>query len=274
LHPERFLSRLARKEELSPGIYRIDIEAPALVKKASPGRFVMLRVHEGLEPLLRRPFSICGTGNDTVELLFQVRGKGTEMMSTWHPGRVLDLVGPLGNGFRLPEKMQEALLVAGGIGIAPLLFLARKLIAERKKTSVKIFFGGKTAADVSFVEKYNLQGIDFYYATEDGSKGFAGMVTELFLDYVKQGSGKPGERSCTFGCGPPAMAKALAGIAAQTEIPCQISLESRMACGTGACMGCALRTADGSTSHMYKRVCADGPVFEMNEVDWDALGGP
>jgi dihydroorotate dehydrogenase electron transfer subunit len=278
LKPEVFLSNIIHKKEITTGIFHIVIESPVLAQKVCPGQFVMIQTHDNTDPLLRRPFSLCGAEKDVVEILFQVRGKGTEAMSKWKSGQVINIMGPLGNGFCIPGKAEEACLVGGGVGIAPLVFLAQHIKNEHVHMAIKVFLGGKTENDVSLLAGFNLQGCDLFIATEDGRRGFQGLVSELFLDHIRKESTSSNTNTCIFGCGPFPMAKALADIAFTYNISCQLSIESRMACGVGACLGCVVDTKNKANNNkdecsqvMYKRVCVDGPVFDSREIDWERV---
>jgi dihydroorotate dehydrogenase electron transfer subunit len=220
----------------------------------------MVQVQNGTDPLLRRPISLCGAGKGTIELLFQVKGRGTRIMSGWEPGRTVDLLGPLGNGFSIPENMKTAVLVAGGIGAAPLLYLAHEL-AGTKGLQRKFFFGAKTGAEGVLVDKIlTSQDFESRLAAEDGTAAFNGFVTDMLEDELKSMKICL-ESTCVFSCGPEPMLKKVAEIAQAQGIPCRVSLEARMACGVGACLGCAVATTSG-----YSRVCADGPVFDSRDI--------
>jgi dihydroorotate dehydrogenase electron transfer subunit len=254
------------------------LACPDAAQRARPGQFIMLQVSEHTDPLLRRPFSVCSAQGATVDILYKVVGRGTAAMTSWQPGQRVSCIGPLGNGFNIAEPPEHAYLVAGGIGIAPLLFLLETL--ENRASTV--FMGGKTAQDVAVLEDFNvLTQQHIFYATEDGSRGVQGLVTDLFLNHLKQAGKENSQSSGIYGCGPAPMLSALSKIAEQHGMDCQMSLESRMACGIGACLGCAVKTkatADSARtlgtggqaqSCYYKRVCADGPVFNSRELVWE-----
>ncbi|MFC1591718.1 dihydroorotate dehydrogenase electron transfer subunit [Thermodesulfobacteriota bacterium] len=268
MHPDVILARVTSAQEIAPDIFHITLHTPALARAALPGQFVMVRAGEGSAPLLRRPFSICGAAGDEVSLLFQVRGAGTLIMSRWISGQEVSLMGPLGNGFSFGNTMSVALLVAGGIGIAPMLFLAEYLQRTFPDVARHLIAGAKSKTDLALLQHFELQHCHVYIATEDGSLGEQGLVTDVLLEVLQ--SAHPGSgRHCLFGCGPHAMAKALADIAAQQDLDCQLALEARMACGTGACLGCVVAARDDSGgSGPYRRVCVDGPVFESRAIDW------
>ena len=262
MQPEKFSAELIAKREVLSGTFHFVLQAPRLAEASRPGQFVMVQVQDGADPLLRRPISLCGAGNGTVELLFQVKGRGTRLMASWEPGRSVSLLGPLGTGFTIPDTLKTAVLVAGGIGAAPLLYLANSLV---RLSDVKccFFFGSKTGRERSLVEDF-IRTRDFEYlcVCEDGSTEIKGFVTEVFAGELT-GNKINTKGACIFSCGPEPMLKKVSELAEQYEIPCQVSLEARMACGVGACLGCVAATIDG-----YKRVCADGPVFNSKDIVW------
>jgi dihydroorotate dehydrogenase electron transfer subunit len=242
----------------------------------------MVRISEEPFPLLRRPFSIhsvvdlrTAEGSD-IEILYNVVGKGTSLMATWKKGKKIDILGPLGNGFLLPTDMGTQFLVAGGIGVAPLFILSQRL--KTHGHGCLVFIGGKTKEHVLCVEEFKGLGAEVHVATENGTMGFRGMITDMLESFLRDRPNPSG----LFACGPVDMLKAIAGIAKSRSLPCQVSLESRMACGLGACLGCVVRARgksparSGETSHQesgipYKRVCKEGPVFDSEEVDWGTV---
>ena len=193
-----------------------------------------------------------------LSLLYQVAGTGTRQLSLKKKGDELEIIGPLGNGFgRMPGR--RPVLVAGGMGVAPLFYLATATVAQKPF----VLIGAKTASDLVCEREFRRLGCDVLVATDDGSKGFHGYVTGLLQELLsgKQQWGKA--RLCLYACGPRPMLRETGALAAACGIPCQLSLEEHMACGFGACLGCAVQTASG-----YKRVCSEGPVFDSAELIW------
>jgi dihydroorotate dehydrogenase electron transfer subunit len=225
----------------------------------------MVQLDKSTDPLLRRPFTISGVSGDSVEVLFQVKGSGTDIMSKWEPCRIVDILGPLGNGFSIPDDLENAYLVGGGMGIAPLLFLARNL--KGKGVDVKIFYGARSDSETIILEDQDIDGCELYYSTDDGSKGDKGFVTEQLNNILKPDSANGFINASIFCCGPLNMSEIISKTASTFNLPCQVSLEEKMACGVGACLGC-VTCAKGDK---YKRVCVDGPVFESMEIDWKKL---
>jgi len=246
--------------------FLMGLDSPEIVARARPGQFVMIRVREAIDPLLRRPFSICGVQDELVLLLYRVVGRGTACLADTGKGETLSIVGPLGNGFELPDDNQKILLVAGGIGIAPLLFLSKTV-----ETGDIEFMTGFTSAD-EIIDPHKICDVKtrLSLATDDGTKGHAGFVTELLEEYLKQQDTGIGS-VCVFTCGPLPMMKRVAALALESGISCQVSLEAFMACGLGACQGCAVRAFSSEGKTLYHHVCKDGPVFPVQAIDWNSL---
>ncbi len=288
--------------EVAPSYFHLTLSCPEFPSSFEPGQFVMLRLGKGFDPLLPRPFSIYRSsvlspqssgGNQKevhVEILYKVIGKATGLMAGMGPGTKLELLGPLGKGFQVPAYLKTAILVAGGIGVPPIVALAEHLAishqpSARKESSVfsprssgkgprlLVFLGGKTKGDVLCIKDFEKLGAEVHIATEDGSLGFRGLVTEILKNSLPSAiSHLP---SAIYACGPHPMLAEVAAIASKHRIPCQVSLETMMACGLGACMGCAVRVR-GQGSHQpsaishkqYKLVCKDGPVFDARGIEW------
>ena len=257
-------SEIVFNRSLTPDTWLMALASPGIAGSAKPGQFVMLQVHSGNDPLLRRPFSICGTGEGALFILYRVVGKGTAMMSRKKAGGTMSLLGPLGRGF---EKMGDdafALLVAGGIGIAPLLFLARTM----DPAHYRLLAGFRTAREIIRAGDVVGNVGDIGLATDDGSAGHAGPVTDLLAGYL-DGDGAGDSEPGLFACGPLPMLRKVVMMARQSKTPCQVSLEASMACGLGACQGCAVK-ADPGEGHTYYHVCKDGPVFPSSAIDWES----
>ena len=247
--------------EVMPGAHLIWLEAPQIASEALPGQFVMVRC--GGDTLLRRPLSIHRENGEEMAILFSVVGKGTNWLSSRQEGDTVDLLGPLGKGFSIHPEANKLLLVAGGIGIAPLRFLADEAVKQGK--DVILAMGASSKAQLLPIKGLTSRatptsGITIIKATDDGSEGFKGPATDLIadrLDWADQ----------IFACGPMAMYKTMAQMPALKNKPVQISLEIMMACGRGLCYGCSIKTKQG-----MKKVCADGPVFELDDILWEEPG--
>ncbi|MCX6561864.1 MAG: dihydroorotate dehydrogenase electron transfer subunit, partial [Candidatus Aminicenantes bacterium] len=236
--------------------------APDMAAAAKPGQFVMLRTNPGTDPLLRRPLGIHDAAKDWLEVFFRTAGRGTALLAAKAKGETLDVIGPLGKGYRLDGKWKDkdAWLVGGGRGIAPLFFLGRKLKA--KGARVKVFYGGKTASEVPIGEKFEAAGFALSVSTDDGTLGARGFVTALLERELA--AGIPDR---LFACGPDPMMEKTAALAAARGIPAQLSLEAIMGCGFGACWGCVHRIRRGDNGK-WRKICEDGPVFAAEEIVW------
>lgn len=238
-------------EEVTPKTRLIWLNAPEIAGAAQPGQFVMVRCGDNHDLVLRRPISIHWVANkEQMALLFQIVGKGTEWLAQCQEGDSLDILGPLGNGFSLKPSTHRLLLIAGGIGIAPLRFLADKALEEER--SVTMIMG----AQHTLYPRHLLPSqIDLLTVTEKGSEGRKGMVTDFTADLIPQADQ-------IFACGPSAMYKAIAAQHIRRKL-IQVSLEERMGCGLGACYSCTIKTKLG-----LMQVCRDGPVFELDDILW------
>ena len=253
-------SKIKSNTRISQHYHKIVLDAPAIAKAAKPGNFLMVKVSGGMEPLLRRPLSIhrVNAGQSAVELLYEVVGTGTEILAQKKKGEHLDVIGPLGNGFSINARARRAhvILVAGGMGVAPLVLLAQRLKADK----VTALIGARTSAHILCASDLRTLGCDVRIATDDGSSGFHGRVTGLLEKMI---AGKAAMDPVLYGCGPKPMLKALSGLCSKHGIAAQISLESHMACGIGACLGCVVQTTSG-----FQRVCKEGPVFQASDLVW------
>jgi len=253
---EVLLHRPAGKE-----YYRLVLRAPALAAAAAPGHFVMLRVSANLDPLLARPFGISSViSKKSIELYYRVAGRGTTLLTTVEPGQTLSVLGPLGNGFPVPDKAATPLLVAGGCGFPPLLYFA-----SRYGKQARLFVGSRDKEclpPAAVMKDLRSRTKAIHYATEDGSRGTCGFVTDSLAGYLA----RPlrGEKPVIYACGPNAMLASVSRLAAEHSIPCYVSMEERMACGLGVCMGCSVSMKAGG----YKRVCKEGPVFDSKDIMW------
>ena len=250
---------VCRAERRGADIVRLDLETPEIAGPAAPGQFVMAACGTNRDPLLRRPISVHdGPGEGRLALLIRVVGRGTALLAALREGDALSLIGPLGRGFGPAPEQGEVALVGGGIGAAPLLFLARRLSAQGKTPLILL---GASCADEAKMLQQDFLALDcpVQVSTDDGGLGHHGFVTEL-LPALSDTVAK------IYTCGPPPMMAATARFCAERGIACEVSLETRMACGLGACLGCAV-PAPGGTGR-YRHVCKDGPVFDASEAAW------
>ena len=242
-------------ERLIPGVFRLVVQAPEIARCCVPGQFVMVRLPWWTDPFLRRPFSIAGADAEqgTLTLIYRVVGHGTELLESAREGEVLDVVGPLGQGFDLSGD--RLLLVGGGMGLAPLLFAAQRCCPN----PVEALAGGRTGDELFWVELFQTVCNRVHITTDDGSLGICGTCADALPDILRVG-GFDG----VLACGPRPMMKRVAEMTLAAGIGAQVSLEEHMACGLGVCLSCTCGAADGGT----RQICKDGPVFRATEVDW------
>lgn len=253
------LCKIIENKNLGMDHYRLIFNSPEISKKAFPGQFVMIRTGKGTYPLLRRPFCVYKTINNSVSILYKVKGAGTEKISCMKKGNFVDVIGPFGKGFLLPDKKFKALLVGGGYGIAPLVGLAYKLKKTNSCFGIKVFIGAKKKSLVFCASDFKKLGIHAEICTEDGSVGKKALVSGLLERHLK----KENQNSVIFSCGPNPMLKEIAKLADKYNVLCQVSVEQVMGCGMGICLSCACKSRNEKG---YKLVCSDGPVFNSSEI--------
>lgn len=267
-------------EEVAPGYFRMALEAPQVAGEAKAGQFIHVRVGDEYDPLLRRPLSIHRIGLklkaekpkaeslklQDIEILYEKVGKGTRILAEKQAGEELDILGPLGKGFNLPGDLKTAVLIAGGMGVAPLLAWAEEIKAKVK--NVYVIIGARTKGLVLCENDFRGLAMEVKIATDDGSKGYKGLATDLLKESLSTFNLKLS--TMVYACGPKEMLRETASFTVDRGIPCQLSLESQMGCGVGACLGCVVRVK-GLKFRVegYKRVCKDGPVFEAGEIIWE-----
>ena len=282
-------SKVISNRNIKSNYFEIIIEAPEIAKSAQPGQFVNIKVSDGIEPLLRRPLSIHRIGKwqmangkwqHGIKILYEVIGKGTEILSKKKEGEYLEVIGPLGNGFRFDRGLSTVdcrpILIAGGMGTAPLVFLAEEIKKSQShkvtKSPILVLLGAKTKDSILCEEEFKNLGCEVKIATDDGSRGFKGYVSDLL---IKTLSTIDYRLSTIYACGPKLLLKEISRITQEHAIPAQLSLESHMACGIRACMGCVIKVTRSPGVHQvtrnfeYKRVCKEGPVFEANQILWE-----
>jgi dihydroorotate dehydrogenase electron transfer subunit len=267
-HPSIVTGEVIANLCVTPGHFLLTIGLPAAFATPQPGQFVMIRDPGRGEPLLPRPLSVYGfrreAGRAILDLLYRVAGRGTSLFSGMRPGALLAVLGPLGRGFSLQCGLRKVVLLAGGVGVAPLTFLLHEGYlrdSSLQKSGVTAYVGARTAELLTGIDQ--LQGFcDLRTATDDGSAGYHGLVTDLIRGDL--GGYEPGG-TMIYACGPAAMIRSLGVILGKSEIRCEVSLEERMACGIGACLGCAVAITD-SNGKTYRRVCHDGPVFDIRAI--------
>jgi dihydroorotate dehydrogenase electron transfer subunit len=251
------LTKVLSQVEVRPGIHLLQINCAEIAGISSPGQFVMISCGMDSGRLLRRPISINRVVENRVDFLFAQIGAGTNWLAQRKAGDLIDILGPLGNGFSIRPETRNLLLVAGGMGIAPLCFLAERVDSSQ---SVTMLIGAKTSSLV-LPEEYLPECVNQIIATEDGSKGKKGMVTSLIPEQA-------GLADQIFVCGPLQMYQAINNkyLSWFKEKPVQVSLEVRMGCGLGFCYACTIKTYQG-----LKQVCKDGPIFNLEDVIWNEM---
>lgn len=250
-------------ESVAPDTWLMGLRSPQLARSARPGQFIMVRIGSGISPFLRRPFSVCAVHSDKAYILYRIVGEGTRIMAEEsRVGGRISVFGPLGRGFSLPEKGKKILLVGGGIGIAPLISLAQVWNAH----DLRFLAGFRSRMEIIRTEAIEDFSVPFVLATDDGSAGYAGPVTELLERELKNSI--PGNSPLfVFSCGPRPMLRKVAQLSRLYPVSCQLSLESSMACGVGACQGCAVQGSPDQ-GKAYYHVCKDGPVFQAEAIEW------
>lgn len=247
--------------EVGPDCFLLELEAPAIAREAVPGQFVHVRVSATLDPFLRRPLSIhrVDVRRGTLSLLYQVVGRGTALLATVRPHRKINVLGPLGRGFTILPPALDTLLVAGGIGIAPLYFLAERLLAAGHR--VTLLHGARSRDYLLLAEELAALPLTYIQATDDGSAGMRGTVVEAF-------AGLDLRPAFVYAAGPTPMLAALACMVQAVQVRAEFSLEERMGCGVGGCMSCSFKAREGE-GWAYRRVCTEGPVYPADKVVWE-----
>ena len=250
------ICRAASNSRLGEGLYQLVLDAPQIAAAAQCGQFVHIACGEG--NLLRRPISICEAGEGRLRIVFQVKGSGTEWLADRKEGDTLDVLGPLGHGFDTAALGARPVLIGGGIGVPPMLQTVK--CAKAAGAAPRAILGFRNKGAVILEEDFRAV-CETFVTTDDGSYARHGFVTDVLQELLADATG-------VAACGPKPMLGAIAAIAKQAGLPCQVSMEERMGCGIGACLvcACALKAENGETR--YGHVCKDGPVFNAEEVEW------
>ncbi|MCF7908405.1 MAG: dihydroorotate dehydrogenase electron transfer subunit [Candidatus Omnitrophica bacterium] len=255
---KQFKVKVKEIKKIKSDIFLMSFSSAYLAKVAQPGQFLHIKVES---VILRRPFSIHKIEKGKTKVLFRVRGRGTKKLSQSKKGIALDMIGPLGEGFKLSRKRvarekKQSILLAGGIGVAPLVYLAQKL----PKGDNKVLLGSKTKKDIVAEAEFKKLGFKSYVSTDDGSSGKKGTVVDL-LETVLKGT-KLAKETTVFACGPKEMLFEIAKVLKKyPKVNCQVSFEQFMGCGLGICCACVIKTKQG-----YRKVCKDGPVFNIKDI--------
>jgi len=246
--------RVTDNRHVGGDIHVLSFHSPEIARSILPGQFVNVRVEDSCVPLLRRPFSVYHVHADNVSIIFNVVGTGTKILSLKHSGDFLDIIGPLGSSYNVDGDYHTGILLAGGLGVAPLPMVSSALQERGKK--IKTFLGARTGEQLvtTYLENVSV-------ATDDGSEGFEGTVVDLLHNFFRK---EPRSDYKLFACGPTPMLMNLFKVVEEFHILCEVSLESSMACGIGICQGCPVERID--TEKRYSLICREGPVFSSNAV--------
>ncbi len=267
-----YIGEILKNEGIRENYFLMKVKLPESFDDPKPGQFVMIRIAGLSEPFLGRPISIYSfrrsKSSAEIELLYRIVGKGTQILAGLIAGSQLEIHGPLGGAYAVFPEKENIVFIAGGIGVAPLSLLAQYLCKSVciEPSRMSFYLGAQTAKEIVGLEKLSSLCYNMQICTDDGSKGRKLFVTQAFAEDIKK---YDPVNTAVYACGPKGMLKALAGIIGKSEFHCQVSLEERMACGTGACMGCAVAIKDKSGDVAYRRICSDGPVFNLEEVIWE-----
>jgi dihydroorotate dehydrogenase electron transfer subunit len=272
--PVDVFAEVIANAHLSDDYSVLALVAPEIASRAAPGQFVMIKPSAGIEPLLRRPFSIFeilrdAAGTPTgLSILNKRVGVGTALLYSARPGEHLACLGPLGKPFNPVSPPAEAWMVAGGVGLAPFATLAESLV--RRGTSATLFYGARRGTELFCTDVFERLGVQLALATEDGSRGDTGVVTVPLERALAARSG--GGDVHLYACGPTPMMRAVAGLAARHGRPCDVSLEQVMGCGMGGCYSCVVRVRSAAGELHFVRSCLAGPVFDSRDLAWEELG--
>ena len=259
--------------KVAPGHWVIRFNSGAIAKAARPGQFVqILCTHDSFDPLLPRPFSFLDANGGEFSILYHAVGRGTVLLSKVKRGDSLSVVGPLGNGFS-PEPGAKnpglKVLIGGGVGIPPLFHLAGAWLKKKivKNENIHVFLGARNKSLLLCEKEFKKLGVRLNVSTDDGSKGSKGFITASLTHFLQAHSSD--SRPHLYACGPTPMLKVVSAIALRSKVPCDISVEVPMACGFGACLGCAIKVRGEGTGHRFAVACTEGPVFQASEIVWD-----
>lgn len=265
-----YIGEILENVEIQEDCFLMKIKTAPSFQNPLPGQFIMIRISGLNDPFLSRPISIYAFSRNedysTIELLYRAVGKGTQIMAGLIEGSMVEINGPLGNGFDTKSVKENIVIISGGIGIAPLSMLTETLQKTHPASNMIIYKGFQSASAVVGLKKLQKLCRNISVCTDDGTMGEKGFVTGIFQKDMKK---FPQDNTSIYACGPRPMLRSLANILNRTKFCCQVSLEERMACGVGACMGCAVAVKDKNGALAHRRVCADGPVFNLQDIIWE-----
>lgn len=260
---------------VAPRHFVLKFRSKKIAKSVKPGQFVQILCGENsFDPFLARPFSYLSARGSEFSVLYHVVGKGTELMSKLRKRDKVAVLGPLGNGYTIgPESgvrsSQTKVLVGGGVGIPPLVHLAQTVLKNKtaKKEDIHVFLGARNKSLLLCEKEFKKMGVNLRVATDDGSKGLKGFVTALLTSFLRTSDSEL--RTQIYTCGPTPMLKAVSHVAGEFMMPCEVAVEVPMACGFGACLGCAIKVREQRTDFRYAIACVEGPVFDGGKIVWD-----
>jgi dihydroorotate dehydrogenase electron transfer subunit len=265
-----FCGKIVSNSVLSDNCFLMILEVPSHFLGASPGQFVMIRIKNRKIPFLGRPFSIYSVyrnGNETfMEILYQTVGEGTKDISLLGAGDEVSITGPLGHGFDIMRDRKNVMLVAGGIGVAPVSFLAKRLKEYGGVEKITCYLGAGNEKLLAGLGRLEEMCSEVKISTDDGSRGYRGLVTDIFENDVRSCEQ---DKTIVYACGPRQMMERIATILKDSSIVCQVSAEEKMACGIGACLGCAVKMKSDNAGLRFARTCKDGPVFDIKDIEWE-----
>lgn len=269
-------AKVLENVEIAEHTFRMRFQAPSLASRILPGQFLMVRLHGFDDPLIGRPFALYDVIDDSsgtpdaVDFVYLVEGKLTNQLSRISAGQQVDVWGPLGNGF-VPQACRHLVMVAGGIGQTPFLSVAKERLGKRDfgrpalpVEKLTFIYGARSTSRLAGLEEFSATGLDLQVATDDGSRGHHGLVTDLLPAELA----KDPEGTHVVCCGPHPMMAAVARVAAEHNVTCEVSLEEPMACGIGICFTCVAMIHDEDGACDYRRTCVEGPVFPAEKVAW------
>jgi dihydroorotate dehydrogenase electron transfer subunit len=270
---------VVQNQQLARDTCRLRFACPPIAERIRPGQFLMLRLAGWDDPLIGRPMALYdvianGHGRPTwIDVVYLVKGKFTQRLARCHGGEALDVWGPLGNGFST-EPVAHLVMVAGGIGQTPFLALGKQFLGQQqygappagaaRARQVTLCYGARSADLLAGIDDFEQAGIELLLATDDGSRGHRGLVTDLLCRVLETTTQQP-RIAC---CGPEVMMEAVSAIAVEKAVPCEVSLETPMACGIGLCFSCVAKVRDTQGDWDYKRTCVEGPVFDARQIVW------
>lgn len=257
----REFAEIIENRQIGHDLYFMKIRSEPIASAWIPGQFLHLLppIIGDRPPMLRRPISIMASDRSDIELVYRVVGDGTVLLAQMKPGETIDTIGPLGTGFvNIPSEEGRHVLIGGGVGAPPMIALARYLHSKDYQT--ELYLGAKSTDELIFHEKLQNEGFVYCASTEDGSTGFTGLVTQNLPDASR-------DIACAYACGPVPMMKSVLKWRGNNSFPVYVSLENKMGCGVGVCLGCSIPTVDGK----YIRTCKDGPVFNADIIDWERM---